>query len=268
MTFEAETPVAPETTADGLSSASDTVTAADLLTPEAKGASEQSEAPAQTDAPKQEQKAERMFTSSEMSDTVEKRLRQERKKAAYTLGNALLSERMKAENIDEAEAYKRIMDDRRKAKAAEYRENPEKAFNELLRMNEERQQPEEQRTRTSEATADQYFQTIIDGISSGIVPKEFDVKGYMSDRERGSAFLDMIDAFGLERACKMAMSMSAPMQKGPSKTERNRELPQPINTNNSSEPRQVDFKSMSSDQFAEYKRRMKEAAAAGKKVQW
>lgn len=266
MTFEAENPVAPESVAVGSGNESNIVNAADLITPEVNGASEQPEAPAQTDAPAEKPKAERMYTSGEMSDTVERRLKQERRKAAYQLGAELLNERMKADNVDEAEAFKRIRDDRRKAKAAEYKNDPEKAFEELLRMREEPTETEDDRTDTSEAKAYRMVADIEEGIASGKVPKGFDIKGYLSgDRERTAKFVNWYEKLGLEEACEIAMGMSATATQ--TKTERNRSLPKMMNTNNSSPTKDVDYMSMTTEQFAEVKRRIKEARASGKTVQ-
>lgn len=264
MTFEAENSFAPESTAVGSGGESEVVSAADLLTPEAKGASEQSKEPVSADAPA-ENKAERMFTSGEMSDTVEKRLKQERRKAAYVLGSELLKERMNADNVDETEALRRIREDRRKAKAAEYKNDPQKAFEELLRMREQPQEPEEEDTETSEAAARRVYNDIVEGISSGRVPKEFDIKNYLSDVGRAREFITLYEKLGLEQACSIAMRMTSSASQ--EKTARNRALPKPIDTNNTTAPKAIDYMSMTSEQFAEYKRRVKEARAAGKTVQ-
>ena len=257
MDYYAENPVAENTAAVGMSEQSDVVNAADLYTPEANGAAE-TDAQAQADAPKATQKAQRMYTSDEMSNAVEKRLKQERRGAVYQLAREMIDERMRAENCSEADAIAKIRQDRINTKAAEYKANPEKGFAELMqRMNGEE-------TRTPETRVDNLYTAMTADIEAGKVPQGFDLNAYMSDRERARDFIELYEAFGMERACALAQRMNAPAQ--PTKAEQNAALPRPIDTNNAYTPAQPDIWGMSSKEFSDMEKRMKAARAQGKRV--
>lgn len=259
MTNEAENIFAQGIAADGFGEQSETVNAADLVTPEANGASAQTDA--QESAPVQ--KAERTYTNADVEKIVKQRLAKQ--KNAYSLGKELIDEYMRTNNVkDEAEALSKIRDERIKTKAAAYKNDPEKAFEELLRNREQPREPEEE-TQTSEAKAERIYAEITKEIQDGRVPQGFDLAGYLKDRDRARDFLDLRDALGIERACDIAMRMSAPVK---TQTERNRDLPQPIGTNNSYNPQQIDFGAMTTEQFREFEKKMKQAANSGKRVQF
>lgn len=266
MTYEAENELAQANAADGFGGQSDTVNAADLYTPEGNGASEQAEAPAQTDASPRGQASERTYTTEQMTNTVKERVNQLKRGAAYQLGRELLDEYMRANNLNsEADALSRIRDERIKAKAASYKDNPEQAFEELLRQREAPRVPEDE-TLSSEANAERIFSELTDEIRSGKVPKDFDITNYLSDPERAREFLGWRSALGIEQACSIAMRMN--VQSTPSKTEQNRALPQPMGTNNSYNPKPVNVKAMTSEQFREYEKNIKRAHNSGKRVQF
>ena len=257
MEYYAENPVAENTAVPGMSEQSDTINAADLFTPEASGAAE-TDAQAQADAPKATQKTQRMYTSDEMSNAVEKRLKQERRGAVYQLAREMIDERMKADNCNEADAIAKIRQDRITAKAAEYKANPEKGFTELMqRMNGED-------ARTPETRVDNLYKAMTADIEAGKVPQGFDLNAYMSDRERARDFIELYEAFGMERACTLAQRMTAPAQ--PTKAEQNAALPRPIDTNNAYTPAQPDIWGMTSKEFSDMEKRMKAARAQGKRV--
>ena len=252
--------VTDETAAVGIGDNSDIVDAADLLAPEANGASAQTEAP-QTDAPAQKPD-ERRFTSDDMSKAVQNRLKQERRGAAYQLGREILDEYMTANNIkNEADALAKIREDRINAKAAEFKENPEKGFRELMQQREQREPGEE--TRTPEARVETLYNNIVADMQAGRVPDGFDLNAHLSDRANAKQFIELYEAFGMEKACAYAMKMTP--QK-PTRTEVNRSLPQGISTNNSYTPANVDYMSMTSEQFAEVEKRIRQARAQGKRV--
>lgn len=257
MEIDAVTPVAEETAAVGMSEQSDTVNVADLYTPDENGASAQTDTLAQTDAPVQ-QTEERRYTSDEMSATVRKRLDKEHEKAAWKLGNELLKERMQADNIDEAEALKRIRDDRIRAKAAQFKDDPEKGFAELMRM---REQPED--TPTPGGDVQRVYDEIVAEINDGKVPNGFDLTGYLSDPARAREFLKLREAVGIERACALVMPQQ-PM----TKAEQNRALPQSIGTNNAYAPKRLDYGEMSSEDFRKVDEKIKKMHAAGKRVEF
>lgn len=264
MEIDAVNPVAEQTAPVGMSEQSDTINAADLYTSEANDASVQTDANVQTDAPVQEPE-ERRYTSGEMSDTVRKRLDKEHRKAAWVLGSELLQERMQAENIDEAEALKRIRDERIKAKAARFKEDPEGAIEELYRMRNTQQEPED--TPTSDGDVQRVFNEITQEIRDGKVPQGFDLVGYLSEPARAREFLELRETFGIERACSMAMRMAAP-QPQMTKTEINRALPQSRGTNNAYNPKKLDYSEMSSDDFRAIDAKIKKMVASGKRVEF
>lgn len=258
MAFDTENnTVVEETAAAGIGVQGNEVSAADLFAPEANGADAQT-ANVQEDVPAQ-QPEERRFTSDDMSRAVQNRLRQERRGAAYTLGRELLDEYMSANNLTEAEALAKIREDRIQQKAAAFKADPEKGFAELMR----------QRTytgetaQTPESRAEVLYNNIVGDIQSGKVPQGFDLNAYMSDPANARDFIDLYEQFGMERACAFAMRMNGT---SPTKTEQNRSLPKPINTNNSYTPTQPDVWAMSSKDFAEMGQRMKKARAQGKRV--
>lgn len=253
--------VTDETAAAGIGDNSDIVDAADLLAPEANGASAQTEAP-QTDAPAQKPN-ERRFTSDDMSKAVQNRLKQERRGAAYQLGREMLDEYMTANNIkNEADALAKIREDRIKQKAAAFKANPEKGFEEMLRMRNQPTDPDEE-TQTPETEIDRLYGSMVGDIQAGKVPQGFDLNGFMADRDNARMFIELYQALGMEKACEYAMRMNAPQ---PTKAVINKSLPKPINTNNSYTPANVDYMSMTSEQFAEVEKRIRQARAQGKRV--
>lgn len=258
MAFDTETnSVAETTSAAGIGGQGNEVSAADLFVPEANGTdAQQSTAPADVPAQRTE---ERRFTSDDMSRAVQNRLKQERRGAAYTLGRELLDEYMTANNLSEADALAKIREDRIKQKAAQFKADPEKGFAELMRQ---RQYTGED-TQTPEARVETLYNNIVGDMKAGKVPQGFDLNAYMEDRDNAREFVELYEAFGMERACAYAMRMNAP---APSKAEQNRALPKPINTNNSYTPAQPDVWAMSSKDFAEMEKRMKKARAQGKRV--
>ena len=258
MAFDTENnPVVEETAAAGIGVQGNEVNAADLFAPEANGADAQ-QTTTQADVPAQ-QPEERRFTSDDMSRAVQNRLRQERRGAAYTLGRELLDEYMKTNNITEAEALAKIREDRIQQKAAAFKADPEKGFAELMRQ---RQYTGED-TPTPESRVETLYNNIVGDMQAGKVPQGFDLNSYLADRENARQFVELYEAFGMERACAYAMRMNAP---APTKTEQNRSLPQPERTNNSYTPAQPDIWSMSPKDFAEMEQRMKKARAQGKRV--
>ena len=262
METDAVNPITEETGAVGISEQGETISAADLYTPEENGASAQTDTNVQTDAPAQEDKSARMYTSDEMSDTVEKRLKQERRKAAYKLGRELLDEYMRLANItDENEALKQIREQRLKDKAARFKDDPQAAFEELLRARETREEPED--TPTSGGDAQRVYREIVQEINDGKVPKDFDIEGYLSDRERARKFLAWREKLGIEEACEIAMSMNPK----PTKTEQNRALPKTFGTNNAYSPKKLDYRNMSTEEFRKVKEQIKRQSASGKRVE-
>lgn len=259
MAFDTENfGVTEQPVSAGIGDNSDVVNVADLITSEANDASKQTDAP-QTDAP-DVQTEERKYTSDDMSKAVQNRLRQERKKAAYILGDELLKERMLADNVNEEEALKRIRDDRIKQKAAAFKANPEKAYEEMLRMRNQPIEPVED-ARTTETDVERLYNSIVGDMQAGKVPQDFDLNAHMSDPNKAREFIDLYEAFGMEKACAYAMRMSAP-----TKAEINRSLPKPINTNNAYTPATPDIWAMSSEDFAKMDQKMKQARAQGKRV--
>ena len=258
MAYDTETnTVVEETAAAGIGVQGNEVNAADLFAPEANGADAQ-QTTTQADVPAQ-QTEERRFTSDEMSRAVQNRLKQERRGAAYTLGRELLDEYMTANNLSEADALAKIREDRIKQKAAAFKADPEKGFAELMRQ---RQYTGED-ARTPEARVETLYNNIVGDMKAGKVPKGFDLNAYMADQNNAREFIELYEAFGMERACAYAMRMNAP---APSKAEQNRSLPQPERTNNSYTPAQPDIWSMTAKDFAEMEQRMKKARAQGKRV--
>lgn len=262
MNEYAETPIAEETAATGISEQGE-INAADLLTPEAKGAGNQTDGNAQTDAPARETTDERRFTSDDMSRAVQNRLRQERKGAAYQLGRELLDEYMRANNLNEADALAKIREDRINAKAAAFKADPEKGFRELMQQREQRIEPEEE-TRTSDDHVKTLYNNIVADMNAGKVPQGFDLNAHLNDRANAQQFIELYEAFGMEKACAYAMRMNP----RPTRTEINRSLPQGIQTNNSYTPSVPDFENMDSKTFREFDQKMRQAANSGKRVKF
>lgn len=253
--------VAEENSASGIGGSGDIVNAADLLAPEANGAGEQPEVP-KADVPQQNKPDDRRFTSDEMSKAVQQRLKQERRGAAYQLGREMLDEYMAANNIkSEADALAKIREDRIKQKAAAFKDDPEKGFAELMRR---REQPaEEAQTAESESEVDRLYNDIVADMNAGKVPQGFDLNGFMSNKENARLFVDLYRSVGMERACELSMRVGKPVQ---TKAEVNGALPKSIDTNNAYQPANVDYMSMTSDEFAAAEKRIKQARAQGKRV--
>lgn len=256
--------VADDNAAAGIGGNNDIVDAADLIAPEANGAGAQTEAP-QADVPDQGKTEERRFTSDEMSRAVQQRLKQERRGAAYQLGREILNEYMAANNIrNEADALAKIREDRIKSKAAAFKADPQKGFEEMLRMQNQPTEPAEE-TRTAKAgNVDQIYSELSDEIKTGKVPQGFDIVSYLSEPERARTFLRWREKLGVEEACNIAMQIMTPAT--PTKAEINRSLPKSIHTNNSYQPANIDYTKMTSEEFAAAEKRIRQARAQGKRV--
>ena len=261
MNEYAEQPIAEETAAVGMGEQGE-VNAADLLTPEATGAGNQTDGNAQTDAPARETPNERRFTSDDMSRAVQNRLKQERKGAAYQLGRELLDEYMRANNVSEADALAKLREDRINQKAAAFKADPEKGFRELMQQRATRE-PEEE-TQTPEARVETLYNNIVADMQAGKVPDGFDLNAHLNDRANAQQFIELYEAFGMEKACAYAMRMNPK----PTRTEINRSLPQGIQTNNSYTPSTPDFENMDSKTFREFDQKMKQAYNSGKRVKF
>lgn len=258
MDIDAVNPVTEETADVGIAEQSDIVDAADLYTPEENGASEETDA--QESAPVAE--SERTYTDADVQAIVRKRLAKQ--KTAYELGRQILDEYMRNGNMTEEDALKQIKEQRIKSKAALYKENPQAAFEELLRERERRyEEPEE--TPNSDGNVEQVLRELVAEIGSGKVPKEFDIKGYMKDPDRAREFLELREALGVEKACEIAMRMTAAAKQTRANT--NKALPKSIGTNNSYAPKKLDYMEMSSKEFREMEERIKRMSASGKRVE-
>lgn len=209
---------------------------------------------AKADAPK----PERTFTQADVNRAVQERLRAERKKAAYALGTEMLNERMERDGLSEKDALKAIRDERLQRKVAEYKENPEKGFEELLRSKESVDTP------NTQDRAETIAAELMQEQESGKIPSDFDLGGYLQDRERAKEFLRYREALGVEEAVKIArlqMATDSEAKKGI-----NRSLPKPIGTQNSYKPTSVDFTAMSSEEFRKARAQIQAAHAKGKRV--
>lgn len=259
MEIDAVTPVADETAAIGMSEQSDNVNAADLFTSEENDASAQQAA--QESAP--EQKAERTFTNADVEEIVRKRLAKQ--KNAYNLGREILDEYMRQGNMNEEDALKAIREQRIKSKAALYKDNPQAAFEELLR-DRDRRYAEPEETPNSAGNVEQAFRELVLEINSGKVPKDFDIRSYMKDPDRAREFLELREAFGIERACEMAMRMTVAAKETRAQT--NAALPKSHGTNNSYAPKKLDYTEMSTEDFRKIQERVRKANADGKRVEF
>lgn len=262
MNIDTVNPVTDETAAAGIGGNSDIIDAADLLASEANGAGGQPETP-QADAQPKVKPEDRRYTTDDMSKAVQNRLKQERRGAAYQLGREMLDEYMAANNIqNEADALAKIREDRIKTKAAAFKANPEKGFEEMLRMRSQPIEPAEE-TRTAEAYVESLYNSIVEDMQAGKVPQDFDLNAYLSEPNRAREFIEWYQKLGMERACSIASRLIQPR---PSKADVNRALPRPISTNNSYQPANIDYMSMTSEEFAAVEKRIKQARAQGKKV--
>lgn len=258
MDIDAVNPVAEEAVATGIGEQSDNVNAADLFTSEGNDAS--ADAPTQESAP--EQKAERTFTNADVEEIVRKRLKKQ--KAAYELGREILDEFMRQGNMNEADALKAIREQRIKSKAALFKDNPEAFFEEQLRAREQRvEDPDD--TPSSGGDAEQVFRDLMGEINSGKVPQEFDIRSYMKNPDLAREFLMLREKLGVEKACEIAMRMTASAKQTRAQT--NAALPKSIGTNNSYSPQKLDYMAMSSEDFRKVAERVKKASASGKRVE-
>ena len=235
----------------------DTVNAADLFTPEENGAS--AETDAQESAP--EQSTERTFTNAEVEEIVRKRVAKQ--KNAYKLGREILDEFMRQGNLSEEDALKQIREQRIKSRAAMFKDNPQAAFEQLLREREPRdEEPDDTPTSDSYETV---FRELTNEIATGRVPKDFDIKGYMKDPARAREFLELRSALGVEKACEIAMRMTAAAKE--TRKNVNAALPKSQQTNNSYSPKKLDYMEMTSKEFKEMEDRIKRMSASGKRVE-
>ena len=230
--------------------------AADLYTPN----TEEANAPVreQMDASVQEKGAERTFTQDELNRQIAKRLKEERKKAAYQLGTELLSERMSG-GITEADALAAIRDERIKSKVAQFQADPAKGFEELMR--ERYSQQQSGRDDSPEAKTAALTQELMEERADGRIPSDFDLNGYMKDAEQARRFLSIREKLGVEEAVRIA---KLEMRQATGVV--NKPLPKPISTNNAYQPRTIDYNAMSSQDFLKLREEVRKKANSGRNV--
>lgn len=210
---------------------------------------------------------ERTFTQDEMNKAISKRLREERKSAEYSLGNELLRETMQEHNLSKQDALKKIREDRLKAKATEYKDNPEKGFEAILRgRNHDYEESVE--TLSTQSKAEQIAKELMQEVEEGRIPRDFNLSAYMSNPESARSFLRHRELLGVEEAVQIArMNESNHRQyNSEDKAAKNKSLPKPIGTNNSYKPTIPDYTSMSTEEFKKAAAKIREAHKSGKRV--
>lgn len=172
----------------------------------------------------------------------------------YRLGKQLLNDRMSRENMTAEQAYQALMDERVQNQAKFYKENQEAFYQDWIKSQTESRQPKN----SPEGTASDLAHQLLDARERGIMPANFRPENI------DATFVKNAQAYGVEGALAIwqGAAGSALDQRSAMAEElaRRQQMPQPMrSTGDNVEPRPVDFRNMSKEEFerwdAAFKRR-------------
>jgi hypothetical protein len=231
----------------------------DYGTPETSASEETVERPEEAATPPAENApdngAKARDGQREIDRAIGARLAKERSKyessEAYRLGEMLLNERAKRDNVSRAEAFKRIQDERDKETAETYAKDPTRFYQDYLK---DKRTPQAAPNDTG-SEARRIGDELLEMQSNGELPEGFD----MSKIDR-SFYNDM--ATNGVKAAVDAWKVNAEM-------ERRKNGPKPMRpTGSNPKAAPYDFTKMSDEEFLKLKEKVKAARLSGKTVRF
>ena len=175
----------------------------------------------------------------------------------YMLGQELLRERMQ-NGISAEQAYQQILDERVKAKAESYKQNPQNFYEDYLRSQSRQYEPQ-QSYDNNQSLAEQ----LIEAKEMGVLPEDFSPEDITPD------FIADVQEFGVRGAAKIFNASHVTTDRVVSKIAANQRLPRTMKTDGANVPMpKLDIEHMSSDDFAKLDERLTEALAKGRRVRF
>ena len=175
----------------------------------------------------------------------------------YMLGQELLRERMQ-NGISAEQAYQQILDERVKAKAESYKQNPQNFYEDYLRSQSRQYEPQ-QSYDDNQSLAEQ----LIEAKEMGVLPEDFSPEDITPD------FIADVQEFGVRGAAKIFNASHVTTDRVVSKIAANQRLPRTMKTDGANvPPPRLDIEHMSSDDFAKLDERLTEALAKGRRVRF
>ena len=174
----------------------------------------------------------------------------------FMLGQELLRERMQ-NGISAEQAYQQILDERVKAKAESYRQNPQNFYEDYLR------QQSRQEYRSSSDDASSLAEQLISAREMGLLPEDFSPQDITPD------FIENVQEFGVRGAAKIYNASRVSTDNVVSKVSANQRLPRPMKTDGINvPPPRIDIEHMSTEDFEKLDQRLSEALAKGRRVRF
>jgi len=176
----------------------------------------------------------------------------------YMLGQELLRERMQ-NGMSAEQAYQQILDERVKAKAESYKQNPQNFYEDYLRSQQTGRQQDDQQGDEASSLAEQ----LIEARANGLLPEDF------SSSDITPEFIADVQEFGVRGAAKIFNASHVTTDRVVSKLNSNQRLPRTMKTDGANVPvPKLDFDHMSDEEFAKLDSRFAEALAKGKKIRF
>ena len=174
----------------------------------------------------------------------------------FMLGQELLRERMQ-NGISAEQAYQQILDERVKAKAESYRQNPQNFYEDYLR------QQSRQEYRSGSDDASSLAEQLISAREMGLLPEDFSPKDITPD------FIENVQEFGVRGAAKIFNASRVSTDNVVSRVSANQRLPRPMKTDGINvPPPKLDIEHMSTEDFEKLDQRLSEALAKGRRVRF
>lgn len=177
---------------------------------------------------------------------------------------ALLEDRARAKGITTAQALEELQNERINQQADEYAKNPSRWFAEQMRQQTQQTQPINRGL-----SSDAFVQQMADAIRNNQIPQGFDV------RNPPTEFLEDANQFGVPAALRMhtlrnaeQIQQQANAQQIADELAKRQRGTKPMSPSsaNPSITREIDFREMSSKDFAELDRKLMKAALEGKTI--
>lgn len=175
----------------------------------------------------------------------------------YLLGQELLRERMQ-NGISAEQAYQQILDERVKAKAESYRQNPQNFYEDYLRSQQNRPQDYE-----PQGDAQSLAEQLIEAREMGVLPEDFSPADITPD------FIADVQEFGVRGAAKIFNASHVTTDKVVSRVAANQRLPRTMKTDGANVPvPRLDIEHMSTEDFEKLDQRLADALAKGRRVRF
>lgn len=175
----------------------------------------------------------------------------------YMLGQELLRERMQ-NGMSAEQAYQQILDERVRAKAESYKQNPQNFYEDYLRS-QSRQYEAPRGAGDDQSLAEQ----LIEAKEMGVLPEDFSPDDITPD------FIADVQEFGVRGAAKIFNASHVTTDKVVSRLNANQRLPRTMKTDGANvPPPRLDIERMSSEDFARLDERLSDALAKGKRIRF